>query len=172
MTARSAFEAIFAAHYDAVTRFAMRRVPQEAVHDVVSETFLTAWRRFDDLRGEPLPWLLGIARRVSANQLRGGERRAALVERLGAQVAGSGAGPDEVDGELLHALARLSERDREALILVAWDGLTNRQAAEVVGCSATAFGVRLHRARGRLKRELERRGQGSVDLSNEASVLR
>jgi RNA polymerase sigma-70 factor (ECF subfamily) len=168
----SEFEAIYLAHYDAVTRFATRRVPRDVVNDVVSETFLAAWRRFDDLRGEPLPWLLGIARRVSANQLRGGERRTALVERLGAEIAGGSGDSRDVDGELLEALASLSERDREALILVAWDGLTNRQAAEVVGCSMTAFGVRLHRARGRLRRELARSTAGSVAPSNEASVLR
>jgi RNA polymerase sigma-70 factor (ECF subfamily) len=171
VTLLSEFEAIYLAHYDAVSRFATRRVPQAVVNDVVSETFLAAWRRFDDLRGEPLPWLLGIARRVSANQLRGSERRTALVERLGAEIAGGGGGSRDLDGELLEALATISERDREALILVAWDGLTNRQAAEVVGCSTTAFGVRLHRARGRLRRELERSTAG-LDLSNEASVLR
>lgn len=171
MTPLSEFEALFAAHYDAVTRFALRRVPHEAVHDVVSETFLTAWRRFDDLRGDPLPWLLGIARRVSANQLRGGERRTALVERLGAEARSDAGGSDEMDGELLEALAGLPERDREALILVAWDGLTNRQGAVVVGCSVTAFAVRLHRARARLRRALETGRAGSVDISNEMSVL-
>jgi RNA polymerase sigma-70 factor (ECF subfamily) len=171
VTPLSEFEALFAAHYHAVTRFAIRRVPQEAVHDVVSETFLTAWRRFEDLRGDPLPWLLGIARRVSANQLRGNERRTALVERLGAEARSEAGGSDEMDGEMLKALAGLSERDREALMLVAWDGLTNRQGAAVVGCSATAFAVRLHRARARLKRALETGRAGSADLSNEMSVL-
>jgi RNA polymerase sigma-70 factor (ECF subfamily) len=171
VTPLSHFEAVFVAYYDAVTRYAMRRVPDEAVHDIVSETFLTAWRRYDDMRGDPLPWLLGIARRTSANHLRGSERRSALVERLGGEARTRSGGSEETDGELLAALALLTERDREALLLVAWDGLTNKQAATVVGCSVAAFAVRLHRARGRLRRALEDSRAGSVDLSNEASVL-
>src|SRR5437868_4030260 len=107
----------------------MRRVPDDAVHDVVSETFLTAWRRFDDLHGEPLPWLLGIARRASANQLRGRERRSALVERLGAEAKSGSPPADAPHDHLLDALTTLSDADREALMLVAWDGLTHRQAA-------------------------------------------
>jgi RNA polymerase sigma-70 factor (ECF subfamily) len=172
VTPLSHFEAVFVEYHDAVTRFAVRRVPEEAVHDVVSETFLTAWRRYDDMRGDPLPWLLGIARRISANQLRGNERRSALVERLGGEARIRGGDSSEPDGELLEALASLPERDREALLLVAWDGLSNKQAATVVGCSAPAFAVRLHRARGRLKRALEHSRTGSVDLSSEVSVLR
>ena len=76
------FEATFDAHWQAVSRYAARRVAAEAVQDVVSETFLVAWRRYDELDGEPLPWLLGIARRVAANQRRAGARRRALLERL------------------------------------------------------------------------------------------
>ena len=51
---------------------------------------------------------------------------------------------------LARALASLSERDREALLLTAWEGLTTDQAAAVLGCSPQAFRVRAHRARQRL----------------------
>ena len=80
--AKLPFEDVFNGCYDAVHRYAARRVASEAVQDVVAETFLVAWRRYDELRGEPLPWLLGIARRVDANQLRAGARREALHDRL------------------------------------------------------------------------------------------
>jgi RNA polymerase sigma-70 factor, ECF subfamily len=62
---------------------------------------------------------------------------------------------------VLQALARLSDGDREALILVAWEGLSTAEGATAFGCSPTAFRVRLHRARRRLRtelRRLERRG--------------
>ena len=49
--------------------------------------------------------------------------------------------------ELLHALASLSEEDREVLLLVSWDGLTNAEAANVLSCTESTFRVRLHRAR-------------------------
>ncbi len=159
------FEATFNECCEAVARYAARRVAPEAVQDVVSETFLVAWRRYGELDGEALPWLLGIARRVAANQRRAGARRRALLERLhGAAVpafAGevSGAGP-----ALAAAWALLGERDREALMLVAWDGLEHRDAAIVMGCSTGAFTVRLHRARRRLAQLLGREEKCAIDV--------
>jgi RNA polymerase sigma-70 factor (ECF subfamily) len=60
--------------------------------------------------------------------------------------------PEDVVGtaSLIQAFNALDERDREALALVAWDGLAPREAAIVAGCSAATFSVRLHRARKRL----------------------
>ena len=52
------------------------------------------------------------------------------------------------------ALAELSNLEREALLLVAWDGLSNADAAVVAGCTQRAFEVRLSRARARLTREM------------------
>ena len=150
------FEELFNACYEPVYRYAARRVPADAVQDVVSETFLVAWRRQSELRGEPLPWLLGIARRVAATQRRGSARRDALRERLSTEPAPS-AGDGQVridDSRLALALASLGERDREALTLVAWDGLDHRTAASVMGCSTGSLTVRLHRARRRLGRML------------------
>ncbi|HEX4114888.1 MAG TPA: sigma factor [Solirubrobacteraceae bacterium] len=73
--AKLPFEDVFNGCYDAVHRYAARRVASEAVQDVVAETFLVAWRRYDELRGEPLPWLLGIARRVRQSATRGRSQR-------------------------------------------------------------------------------------------------
>jgi RNA polymerase sigma-70 factor (ECF subfamily) len=56
---------------------------------------------------------------------------------------------------VLAALATLGERDREVLLLHAWDGLDNAEAATVLGCSANAFAVRLHRARRRFADALD-----------------
>ncbi|MGA2013433.1 MAG: sigma-70 region 4 domain-containing protein [Solirubrobacteraceae bacterium] len=59
------------------------------------------------------------------------------------------------DGVLGRALARLPERDREVLLLVAWEGLSTQQAATVLDCSPRTFSMRLHRARRRLSAALE-----------------
>jgi RNA polymerase sigma factor (sigma-70 family) len=149
---RIAFERMFRAHHAAVHRYLVRRVEEPAVADLVAETFLIAWRRQDEIAGDPLPWLLGVARRVCANHLRARQRRAALGERLAAQPQWpeTEIAPACEDRGLREALAGLSDRDREALLLVAWDGLGNREAARVMGCSAATFAVRLHRARARL----------------------
>jgi len=49
-----------------VRSYAARRAGLDAADDVVAEVFLTAWRRIDDLPDDPLPWLLGVTRRVLA----------------------------------------------------------------------------------------------------------
>jgi DNA-directed RNA polymerase specialized sigma24 family protein len=69
------------------------------------------------------------------------------------------------DAGLRDALARLSPGDREALLLIGWEGLANDDAARVMGCSAVAFKVRLHRARRRLARLLD-----TADRADTASV--
>jgi RNA polymerase sigma factor (sigma-70 family) len=156
-TATEQFTALYERYYDDVERYVRRRAADTAVRDVVAEVFLIAWRRFGDVPGDPLPWLYGVARRVLANELRGRERGRRLVERVAGHVDSvSGDHADEVAGRVMVAAAfdRLPENDREALRLVAWEGLGMRDAARAAGCSTTAFAMRLHRARRRLHREL------------------
>lgn len=131
--------------------YALRRSDPATAEEVVSETFVIAWRKLAEVPEEPLPWLLAIARRVLANHRRGERRRGALAERFRGTVAAAAAVEDPVVGV---ALSALPERDREVLLLHAWEGLSNSEAAAVLGCSANAFGVRLHRARERFARAL------------------
>jgi RNA polymerase sigma-70 factor (ECF subfamily) len=164
------FEQVFQGCFQAVNRYAARRVAPEAVQDVVSDTFLVAWRRHGELDGEPLPCLLGIARRVAANHLRGSTRRDALHERLRGEHPAGYASEEmsEHDPQLATALAGLGERDREALMLVAWDGLEHHVAAQVMGCSTGAFTVRVHRAKRRLARALASEETDSIEIPQEA----
>jgi RNA polymerase sigma-70 factor (ECF subfamily) len=103
--------------------------------------------------------LLGIARGVIANRRRGERRRRALRERLvSTAVIGVDPGPvvdDPGSSPVLRALASLRARDREVLLLVAWDGLDRSQASRVLGISTSLFALRLHRARRRLVHALE-----------------
>jgi RNA polymerase sigma-70 factor, ECF subfamily len=145
-----AFERLFRRHQAAVAAYAARRTTAAAVDDVVAETFAVAWRRFDDIPADPLPWLFGVARRVLSTQRRGERRRDALVDRLAAERAGAPGPPPLLDDALEAALSRLSERDREVLRLVAWEDLTTARAAAAMGCTHAALRVRLHRARRRL----------------------
>jgi RNA polymerase sigma-70 factor (ECF subfamily) len=125
---------------------------------VVAETFATAWRHFGRLPAEPLPWLYRVARNSLANEERSARRQTRLAERIGRR--GVPATPDHAvsvvaDAGLREALGRLSPADREALLLIGWEDLDHDAAARVLGCSAVAFKVRLHRARKRLARLLE-----------------
>ncbi|HEY1566032.1 MAG TPA: RNA polymerase sigma factor [Solirubrobacteraceae bacterium] len=149
---RARFDALFDQHYAEVRAYVARRGTAAIVDDVVSETFLVAWRRIDAVPVDGLPWLLGVARRVLANQRRADARRGALLGLLAGMLprAPITEPASEVFGELGAAIATLSERDREALLLVAWEGLDPQRAARVVGCAPDTFRARLYRARRQL----------------------
>ena len=158
--AEDRFERLWRDNAPAVLRFACLRVPQSDVDDVVAETFAVAWRRLDEVPARALPWLLGVARNVGANAVRASRRRDALHLRV-IRLPAADVEPDvaelvdvELDPAAAEALARLPERDRELLTLLAWNGLTHQEAADVVGCSRGVFDVRLHRARARFRTHL------------------
>jgi len=142
-----------------VQAYALRHVDPHAAQEVVSETFLVAWRRCGDVPDDVLPWLLTVARNVIRHQHRTAGRSQALEQRLGnvarqQAVAGVDVAVTEREHVLL-ALAQLSEKHREALLLVAWDGLSRTQAAAAAGCRVATFDVRLSRARKQLARLLD-----------------
>lgn len=138
--------------------YALRRAPTEMAKDAVAETFLAAWRRFDELPQDPLPWLIGATRRTLANQRRSSARQARVADRLAHETVPV-TGPEDL--AVRAALQRLTAADREALALVAWDGLTPSQAARSLGCAPATFRVRLHRARRRFERALAVERSGS-----------
>jgi RNA polymerase sigma factor (sigma-70 family) len=154
---RARFEALFAAHHATVRSYVVRRAGGGiGVDDAVADTFLVAWRRLDAVPESARPWLLGVARRVLADQRRAVRRRRSLSERLALTSSARAAWepPAQVSAELAEALRGLTGHEREALMLVAWDGLTPAEGAVAAGCSAAAFRVRLHRARRRVAAQL------------------
>lgn len=159
------FRVIYEAAYPRILGYALRRTkaPEDAA-EVVSETFLTAWRRLEELppSNEALLWLYGVAHRLLANQRRGEQRRHALSERLAAglgQVAHAWHDPLPSDlAPFAAAWQRLRPQDRELLAFIAWEGLSNAQLARVLGCSQAVVKLRLHRARRRFAKELAKAG--------------
>jgi RNA polymerase sigma-70 factor, ECF subfamily len=155
---RARMDELFTAHAAAVYAFAVRRSTPATAEDVVSETFLVAWRRLDDVPDAPKPWLLAVARRVLANQRRSDGRQSALRSRLGANdidPSGPTAGGPPAKAAVLAAVAALPPAERDAITLIAWDDLTAAEAAIVLGCSRATFYVRLHRAKQRLAAVLD-----------------
>lgn len=161
---RARFERIYAGSYETILGYAMRRTPApEDAADVVAETFLTAWRRLDELPDPPDArlWLYATARRVLANQRRGQQRYQRLAARLGATRGGGSVGvavEDHDTSAVVAAFGRLKAEDREVLGLLAWEGLETGEIARVLGCGAGTVRVRLHRARRRFARELAAEG--------------
>jgi len=157
------FNLLWREHHRAVTKFVVRRLRRnEDPSDVVSEVFVTAWRRIDELVGTPQqarPWLYGVAHKTLANRLRSSRRRSALETRLALErPPADQANPhhSELAGDietaaLVEAFNSLTVSDREAIALVTWEDLTAADAAHVVGISVPRFRVRLHRARQRLR---------------------
>ncbi|GAB3989943.1 hypothetical protein GCM10029978_116500 [Actinoallomurus acanthiterrae] len=99
-----------------------------------------------------------MARNILREQYRADVRRKAVDTELrvwsGDLRTGDVADDVAERSQILAALAALSDDDREVLTLIAWHGLTPREAASVVGCSAATYSVRLHRARRRLERAM------------------
>ena len=163
-------------HGREITGYALRRAagPEDAAN-VVAETFLVAWRRLGEVPvdEEARLWLYGVARRVLANQHRAERRRTKLGRRL-AESLRTELATDAVPGgeaaEVLRAMARLGDEDRELLLLVSWEELSPGQAAKVLGISSLAARSRLHRARRRLRALLEQdesAGGRSLELDKE-----
>ena len=158
MDDQARFDALYREHAGEVRRYVRRRWDAQSADDVVADVFVVTWRRLDDVPNDPLPWLLGVARRMVANRRRGNERDHALRDRIRSEQfrAAPSVGADAPsDGEgVWVALSTLSERDREALLLVAWEGLSTARAARVLGVGPNTFAARLYRARRRFAHAL------------------
>ncbi len=145
----------------------MRRTRSGAdAEDAVADTFAVAWRRIDGIPagdGE-LPWLLGTARRILANQHRGARRLGALIDRIRAQPLPTPAATPTAESPAIEALGRLRADDQELLRFIAWDDLSHAEAAAVLGISVNAVAIRLHRARRRFADELLK-GSGTTRTS-------
>jgi len=155
------FNALFARHYPAVYGYAVRRVGRDEAGDAAAEVFTVAWRRLGRVPAEPeaLPWLYGVARRVVANQERAARRRLRLEARAAVSPRDAVEAPGTDGVEVEAALLCLGQADREVLRLAAWEELQPAEIAAVLGCSANAAAVRLHRARQRLAGELQSEGR-------------
>lgn len=162
------FDAFYREHVEQIQRFVVRRVgDRERAADLTAEIFLAAIDsalRYRVRQGTPKAWLLGIARIVVANDGRQRERRRLGEERLRGSTLLDEDDAARMDAridaaqrsrELYAAMARLPEGERAVLELVAIDELSLAEAAEAVGLRPVAARVRLHRARRKLRTELE-----------------
>lgn len=159
------FSEIYTALYGRVRAYAARRVGPDAADEVAAETFMVAWRRFDAIPAEPLPWLYGVARNVVARHWAGLARQAAAREAIERERTVSVDALATEDDALWEAWDRLGDADREVLALLAWEELTVAEGAQALGCSGPVFSVRLHRARRRLERLLTQRAGTSRPIS-------
>lgn len=118
----------------------------------LAETYAAAWQKLHQLPdGEgPRLWLFGAAR----NELRMAERRTQTANHLTTEIAdrlrlsnGEPTHSDDDTTPISVALRKLSRIDYEIVTLTAWEGLTPREIAAVLGLSSNVVRIRLHRAR-------------------------
>jgi RNA polymerase sigma factor (sigma-70 family) len=124
--------------------------------DVTSEVFERALRyrdRYDPSRGEPVAWLLGIARRRVNGAL--AASRPLAAERRDEPAPGTLEETTVRRLMIAEALNKLADRDRELIALRYGADLTAAQIAGIVGARTNAIEVALHRALSRLRAELE-----------------
>ncbi|WP_198417323.1 RNA polymerase sigma factor [Cryobacterium sp. Hb1] len=153
---------------DPVSRYLHRRTDAATADDVIGDTLLVCWRRLDEVPDDALPWAIVVARQCLSNARRAERRRTRLIGRIIAidpppAAADESPAASTVDGtaeaaRVTAALAGLRRNDAEILRLWAWDELTSPQLAVVLGISANAAAIRLHRAKARLKQELVKSG--------------
>jgi RNA polymerase sigma-70 factor, ECF subfamily len=170
------FRELYQANFRPVQGYAVNRLGSaDDVPDVVAEVFTIAWRRLPDVPPAPADrlWLYGTARRVIARRHRSASRGHNLVGRLAAErypwQPPAGGASDPVTEQVLAALAQLKAAHREALLLVHWEQLSYAEAAQALGCSANAVGIRVHKAKARMRALLgEETGSGRADGRHQA----
>lgn len=180
-SAAERFEALVGRHYDLLYRTAYRFT--RSVHDaedLVQEVCVRAFPRLDELEtlDQPHSWLLCVMRRLFIDQLRRYER--SNVESIGSHdevgFASDGPGPaDAAEAELRarrldHAWRRLDRDQRTLLTLHDVEGYTLAELMEMTGLKEGTLKSRLHRARARLGKLLQRaEGIAALKLRAEGS---
>lgn len=156
------FARLFDSHAPGLYRYLAARAGTSMADDLVSETFVLALRRretFDPLRGSPQAWLFGIASNLLRHHHREQARHLAGVVRLVGQQellvpdAGLDARLDASASvrRLLPDLLRLSDVDRDILLLNAWAGLGPAEIAEALDLPAGTVRSKLSRLRSDLR---------------------
>jgi RNA polymerase sigma-70 factor (ECF subfamily) len=148
------FTEVVREHSTALVRYFARRGPRQDAEDLAADVFATAWRRRTDVPREAvLPWLYRTAGFTLANHSRKHlDVPVNDVPESGAVRVDSDPELSVLfDAELRGALASVGERDRQILLLHAWEGLDGAELAEVLGISRSGADAALSRARKRLR---------------------
>jgi RNA polymerase sigma-70 factor (ECF subfamily) len=167
---QQAFAVLMRRHKGWLYRFVRRYVPDaEEAYDVLQESFAAAWSglsRYDPERPFEI-WL----RRIALNKCRDRARKAAVRRVLFGfagppesrpEIADPARPPDvaaassQALSRLEAAIAALPRGLKEPLVLTALEGLSHKEAGEILGMNAKAVETRVYRARKQLASVLER----------------
>lgn len=159
------FAALFDEHYPRLHRYLHRRVGPDVADDLAQETFAEAIRRrhrYDPRRGAPGPWLYGISHTLLARHRRSEQRQLMAYARTGVDPfarseddeAVSRADASSHGAALARALAGMSGRDRDVLLLFAMADFGYAEIAQALSMPVGTVRSKLHRSRRRLQTAL------------------
>lgn len=168
-----AFTSAYTDHVRQIHRYFARRLGGDVAEDLTADTFaaaLGAWHRFDPQQGDVLPWLYGIAANIAAGHRRREMRQLRLLAHRGVDPMESLGHETDVVNRVDAAreariaamtLADMSDFDRQALLLLAWDGLSYEQIAQTLNVTSARVRSRLHEARLVLRAALSQAEEGN-----------
>ena len=157
---RKRFDSVVTVYYRDMYRYAawLCRDPGIA-EEVVQEALLRAWKSLDALRDDDAakPWLLTIVRRENARYFERKRLETVDIDNLTpAQSAMLAETEDPNLDDMRQAIYRLDDDYREPLVLQVMMGHSTKEIAELMGLQQGAVLTRLHRARLKLKEEVEK----------------
>jgi RNA polymerase sigma-70 factor (ECF subfamily) len=179
--ARVFVEALFAKHHNEIFAYLVRMLRDgELAADLTQDAFVKAYKNYDTLEKDEnaRAWLYQIAHRVALDEL----RRRKIVRMIPWTGEARGAAPSaerlamdlRLSGPLERALARIPDRQREALLLAELHDLTGLELAAAMGVSHVAARAILTRARESLRRALaaEKEAERAAEAERDAHFAR
>lgn len=173
------FGILFDRHFATIHRYLERRVGRDGADELAAEVFRIAFERrarFRALHESALPWLYGLATNLMLKRWRGERRHLRALARASnewrdvlddLENADERVAAQAVSGRLLDALASLPDRDRDVLVLVAWEELSYEEIAAALDIPVGTVRSRLNRARRSLRELLTDIGNEPVRVNRE-----
>ena len=154
---QGAFESLIREHQRMIHALCFRMTGSLAdAEDLAQETFIHAYQGFGAFRGQAKvsSWLYRIAVNLCLNWRRRAERQARVHEEFAQQANSRGDESKDRNRQVQDALLKLDPKQRAAIILTCFDGLSHAEAARALDCSETTVSWRVFAARRKLKRIL------------------
>jgi RNA polymerase sigma factor (sigma-70 family) len=165
-----AFAGVFERHHAAIHRYLSRRLGANLADELAAETFAVAFARrgrYDVAVADARPWLFGIATKLAHRHWRSEERQLRAFARTGVDPVTPA--PDDAvvaradaagaSRALAAALAGLTAKERDVLLLYAWEQLGQPEIAVALAIAPGTVKSRLHRARARVRQSLAAAGE-------------
>lgn len=166
------FTGLYRLHIASVRAYARASVPPTDVDDVVAEAFAVAWQRREAIPTDwARGWLIGVTRNVIRTRRRSARRAATYIDRLEDQRPAPAAGPadthlaSEQFDALENAMRTLRAGDQELLMFAGLYEMSTGDIAAALDISENNVGVRLHRARGRLRTAFDQTSTGGGEVA-------